>query len=105
MLEVGDPAPDFSAKLEHETDAGSLIVVAGYNKSEDENFLDSDFSALPPDFDNFFFPGGQFSLIEDSAVTLETRFTSASDGRLRWLVGRGRRQGRGHKGYYERRGR
>ena len=78
---------NFSAKLEHEADAGSLIVVAGYNKSEDENFLDSDFSAFAPDFDNFFFPGGQFSLIEDSAFTLETRFTSPSDRGLRWLVG------------------
>jgi iron complex outermembrane receptor protein len=76
-----------SAKLEHEADAGSFILVAGYNKSEDENFLDSDFSALPPDFPNFFFPGGQFSLIEDSAFTLETRFTSPSDGSFRWLVG------------------
>lgn len=76
-----------SAKLEHEADAGSLIVVAGYNKSDDENFLDSDFSAFPPDFPNFFFPGGQLSIIEDSAFTLETRFTSPSDGRLRWLIG------------------
>ena len=78
---------NFSAKLEHEADAGSLIVVAGYNKSDDENFLDSDFSAFPPDFPNFFFPGGQLSIIEDSAFTLETRFTSPSDGRFRWLVG------------------
>ena len=78
---------NFSAKLEHEADAGSLIVVAGYNKSEDENFLDADFSAFPPDFPNFFFPGGQFSLIEDSAFTLETRFTSPSDRSFRWLVG------------------
>ena len=78
---------NFSAKLEHEADAGSLIVVAGYNKSEDENFLDSDYSALAPDFDNFIFPGGQLSLIEDSAFTLETRFTSPSDRNLRWLIG------------------
>ncbi len=78
---------NFSAKLEHEADAGSLIVVAGYNKSDDENFLDADFSAFPPDFANFFFPGGQLSIVEDSAVTLETRFTSPSEGRFRWLVG------------------
>ena len=78
---------NFSAKLEHEADAGSFILVAGYNKSEDENFLDSDFSALPPDFDNFFFPGGQFSIIDDAAFTLETRFTSPSDRKLRWLIG------------------
>lgn len=78
---------NFSAKLEHEADAGSLIVVAGYNKSTDDNFLDSDFSALPPDYDNFFFTGGQHSLIEDSATTLEARFTSPSDRALRWLVG------------------
>ena len=78
---------NFSAKLEHEAEAGSLIVVAGYNKSNDENFLDSDFSALPPDFDNFFFTGGQHSLIEDSATTLEARFTSPSDRAFRWLVG------------------
>lgn len=78
---------NFSAKLEHEADAGSLIVVAGYNKSEDENFLDSDYSALAPDFGNFIFPGGQLSLVEDSAFTLETRFTSPSDRNLRWLAG------------------
>ncbi|MXW72612.1 MAG: TonB-dependent receptor [Gammaproteobacteria bacterium] len=78
---------NFSAKLEHEADAGSWIVVAGYNKSEDENFLDSDFSALPPDYDNFFFTGGQYSLIEDSTVTLEARFTSPSDRAFRWLAG------------------
>ena len=78
---------NFSAKLEHEADAGSLIVVAGYNKSTDDNFLDADFSALPPDYDNFFFPGGQHSLIEDSATTLEARFTSPSDRVFRWLVG------------------
>ncbi len=78
---------NFSAKLEHEVDAGSLIVVAGFNKSEDENFLDGDYSALPPDFANFFFPSAQFSLIEDSAFTLETRFTSPSDSGFRWLVG------------------
>lgn len=76
-----------SAKLEHEADAGSFIFVAGYNKSDDENFLDADFTALPPDFANFFFPGGQLSVIEDSAFTLETRFTSPSDRALRWLVG------------------
>ncbi|MGB5579928.1 MAG: TonB-dependent receptor [Woeseia sp.] len=78
---------NFSAKLEHEVDAGSLIVVAGYNKSEDDNFLDGDFSALPPDFANFFFPSAQASLIEDSAFTLETRFTSPADSNFRWLVG------------------
>jgi len=76
-----------SAKLEHEADAGSFIFVAGYNESEDENFLDSDFSAFPPDFPNFFFPGGQLSIIKDSAFTLESRFTSPSDGPFRWLVG------------------
>jgi iron complex outermembrane receptor protein len=78
---------NLSAKLEHEADAGSFIVVAGYNKSDDENFLDADFTALPPDFANFFFPGGQLSVIEDSAITLETRFTSPSDRAFRWLVG------------------
>ena len=78
---------NFSAKLEHEADAGSLVVVGGYNKSTDDNFLDSDFSALPPDFDNFFFTGGQHSLIEDAATTLEARFTSPSDRAFRWLVG------------------
>ncbi len=78
---------NLSAKLEYELAAGSLIVVAGYNKSDDENFLDADFSALAPDFDNFIFPGGQLSVIEDSAFTLETRFTSPSDNRFRWLVG------------------
>jgi len=76
-----------SAKLEHQADTGSLIVVAGYNSSEDENFLDGDFSALPPDPGNFFFPAAQFSLIEDSAFTLESRFTSPSDRGFRWLVG------------------
>lgn len=76
-----------SVKMEHEADSGSFIAVVGYNRSEDENFLDSDFSALPPDFPNFFFPGGQLSLIEDSAFTFETRFTSPSDGSFRWLVG------------------
>jgi len=78
---------NISAKLEREADAGSLIVVGGYNKSTDDNFLDSDFSSLPPDYDNFFFTGGQHSLIEDAATTLEARFTSPSDRALRWLVG------------------
>jgi len=76
-----------SVKLEHDTDAGALFVVAGYNRSEDENFLDADFSALPPDFDNFFFPGAQRSLIDDSAFTLEARFTSNDDNPVRWQVG------------------
>jgi len=76
-----------SAKLEHEADAGSFIVVVGYNRSEDENFLDGDFSALPPDFDNFFFPAAQQSIINDSAITLETRFSSPEDRKTRWLVG------------------
>lgn len=78
---------NISTKLEHQADAGSFIFVAGYNESEDENFLDSDFSAFPPDFPNFFFPGGQLSIIKDSAFTLESRFTSPSDGPFRWLVG------------------
>lgn len=78
---------NMSAKLEHEMDAGTLLVVAGYNKSDDENFLDADFSAFEPDFPNFFFPGAQVSIIEDSAVTLETRFTSPSEGPFRWLAG------------------
>ncbi len=76
-----------SLKLEHEADGGTFQFVAGYNKSEDENFLDGDFTALPPDFDNGFFPAAQFSLVEDSAVTVETRFTSPSDANLRWQVG------------------
>lgn len=76
-----------SAKLEHEADAGTFSLVVGYNKSDDENFLDADFSAFPPDFPNFFFPGGQLSVIEDSAVTVEARFTSAADTPLRWQVG------------------
>lgn len=78
---------NFSAKLEHEADAGSLIFVVGHNQSTDENFLDADFSALPPDFPNFFFPGGQLSVIEDKATTVEARFTSPSDSGFRWLVG------------------
>lgn len=76
-----------SAKLEHSTAAGNFIFVAGYNESKDDNFLDADFSALPPDYDNFFFPGGQYSLIEDKATTLEARFTSDSERRTRWLLG------------------
>ena len=76
-----------SAKLEHSTDAGELIFVVGYNESEDDNFLDADFSALPPDYDNFFFPGGQHSVIEDQATTVEARFTSREEERTRWLAG------------------
>ncbi|MGI9293315.1 MAG: TonB-dependent receptor [Pseudomonadales bacterium] len=76
-----------SLKLEHDADAGTFLFVAGYNKSEDENFLDGDFTALPPDFDNEFFPAAQFSFVEDSATTIETRFTSPGDNRLRWQVG------------------
>ena len=78
---------NFSAKLEHETDAGLFLFTVGYNKSDDENFLDSDYSALPPDTANFFFTGAQVSVIEDKAITLETRFTSPSDQSVRWLAG------------------
>ena len=76
-----------SAKLEHEADIGSFIAVLGYNKSEDDNFLDADFTAFPPDPANFFFPSAQASVIEDSAVTFETRLTSPAEGTFRWLIG------------------
>lgn len=78
---------NFSAKFENQMNAGDFLIVAGYNKSDDENFLDADFSAFPPDYDNFFFPGAQVSVIEDEATTLEARFTSPSDQSVRWLVG------------------
>ena len=76
-----------SAKLEHEADIGSFIAVLGYNKSDDDNFLDADFTAFPPDPPNFFFPSAQASVIEDSAVTFETRLTSPADRDFRWLIG------------------
>lgn len=76
-----------SLKLAHGADAGDFVFVAGYNESTDDNFLDADFSALPPDYDNFFFPGGQYSLIEDKATTVEMRFSSSSERRTRWLLG------------------
>ena len=77
---------NISAKLEHETDYGSFIVVAGFNESEDNNFLDSDFSTLEPDFINLF-TGAQTSFIEDSAFTFESRFTSNDNSALKWLAG------------------
>ncbi len=78
---------NISAKVEYEAEQGLFIATLGYNKSEDENFLDSDFSALAPDLETDFFPGAQYSEIKDSAVTFETRFTSTADGSFRWLVG------------------
>ncbi|MGI9290474.1 MAG: TonB-dependent receptor [Gammaproteobacteria bacterium] len=78
---------DISARLRHEEDFGTFEFVAGYSKSEDDNFLDGDFTALPPDPVNGFFPAAQSSFIEDEATTLETSFTSRDDQRLRWQMG------------------
>ena len=78
---------NFSAKLEHEWDVGTLSVIAAYTKSDNDNFLDGDFSALPPEPESFFFPAAQTDQVTDSATMLEARFTSISDGPFRWLVG------------------
>jgi iron complex outermembrane receptor protein len=77
----------FSIKLEHDTDYGLWSVVAGYNKSDDDNFLDADFTPLPADPDNFFFPAAQRNVVEDEATSMEVRFVSPGDEKLRWLVG------------------
>ena len=76
-----------SAKLEHEADYGTFTLVAGFNKSEDDQFSDADFGSQPEGEANFYFPSTQINAVDEESVTVEGRFSSAADSSFRWLVG------------------
>ena len=76
-----------SAKFDHETDQGNFTLVAGFNKSADDQFSDADFGHLGEADANFYFPSTQINAVNEESITVEGRFSSAEDSRLRWLIG------------------
>ncbi len=78
---------EVSAKFDMETDAGDLIIVAGYNESDSISYSDLDHTNFPTDFDAFFFAGAQETLFKVESYTSEIRFSSNNDSALQWQVG------------------
>jgi iron complex outermembrane receptor protein len=76
-----------SAKLDHETDYGDLTLIASANDSDILFFSDGDFTHQDASEDNFYFPISQLYPTEEDSNSLEARFTSPSDGSLRWAIG------------------
>lgn len=68
-----------AATLEHRFNAGTLTAIAAYSEYNFERFLDVDFSPLDI---------GRFDDTEDySQTSLEVRYASPAEARLRYLVG------------------
>ena len=76
-----------SAKLDHEAGHGTFTLLAGFNKSADDQFSDADFGNLGEADANFFFPSTQINAVDEESITIEGRYSSTEDSRLRWLVG------------------
>ena len=76
-----------SAKFDHEAEHGNFTLVAGFNKSADDQFSDADFGNLGEAEANFFFPSTQINAVDEKSITIEGRFSSTEDARLRWLIG------------------
>jgi iron complex outermembrane receptor protein len=68
-----------SAKIEYETDAGTLTSITGYNSIDQRLWGDADFSAAPA--------VAQDWIMDVDAFTEELRFTSPGDQPFRWIVG------------------
>lgn len=68
-----------SAKIEYDTEAGTLTSITGYNTIDQRLFGDADFSAFPA--------VAQDWAINVDAFTEELRFTSPSEQSFRWIVG------------------
>ncbi|MFC7050026.1 TonB-dependent receptor [Emcibacter nanhaiensis] len=87
---------EFSAKIDWETELGTLTSVTGYSDINQNLFGSTSFDK-PPAFSILGFPVGGvgdpfadgYQYLEDNieSFTQDVRFTSDSDQRLRWMVG------------------
>ena len=87
---------ELSAKIDYETDAGTLIAVTGYSDVNQELFGSASW-AKPPTPTLFGFPVGNpgdpfpdlFQNLQDNfeSFTQDVRFTSNADQPFRWMVG------------------
>ena len=77
---------EISTKYETELDIGTWELVAAISDSDQKGFSDSDYTALAPDYDNFFYTGAQETRLKVESATIESRLTSPSDQQLRWAL-------------------